>query len=92
MNLPPSILEAFDDERARFDGYKGPLFKAVESAMSEPLTDDWQPISTIPKDGTPVLVCDYGMSYPEIAWHEETGATMRAYFLWKPLPEVPSKP
>jgi len=38
MNLPKSIIEAYEEERARFDGYKGPLFRAVETAMKEPET------------------------------------------------------
>lgn len=29
-----SILDAFEEERGRFDAYKGPLFKAVESAVN----------------------------------------------------------
>lgn len=28
----------------------------------------WQPIDTLPRDGTPVLVWARGMSKPDIAW------------------------
>ena len=49
----------------------------------------WFPIETIPKDGSPVLVGSPGMSYPEIAWHDAAGTTMRTYEFWMPLPSVP---
>ena len=34
------ILEAYEEEKARFDGYKGPLFEAVKSAIDEDKTTD----------------------------------------------------
>jgi len=52
----------------------------------------WQPIATIPKDGTAVLVWSEHEHRPEIAWHEESGMTMRCYSHWMPLPEIPERP
>ena len=55
----------------------------------------WQPIETIPKDGTPVLVTKAGsLLPPEIAWHdndEEIRSTIRCYTHWMPLPQPPTK-
>ncbi len=49
----------------------------------------WQPIETLPRDGTPVLVWAEPMSQPDIAWHESTGMTARTYTHWMPLPKPP---
>lgn len=60
--------------------------------MTQPYSDAikvWNPIATIPKDGTPVLVCNSGMGHPEIAWHEETESTIKTYEYWTPLPLPP---
>ncbi len=51
----------------------------------------WQPIETLPRDGTPVLVWAEPMSQPDIAWHESTGMTARTYTHWMPLPKPPTK-
>jgi hypothetical protein len=50
----------------------------------------WRPICELPKDGTPVLVWSKPMILPDIAWHEEEGATLRSYTHWMPLPEPPT--
>lgn len=50
---------------------------------------EWQLIETIPRDGTPVLVWAKPMIRPDIAWHEESGATMRCYTHWMHLPDPP---
>ena len=34
------------------------MFEALKSALN---LDGWQPMSTAPKDGTPVLLCEKGM-------------------------------
>lgn len=53
----------------------------------------WQPIATMPKDGTRVLVCVPGMVRPDVAWHDEAepaeGAVEKAYTLWAPMPTPP---
>lgn len=36
MNLPQSIIDAYEEERGRFDGYKGPLFRAVSKILERP--------------------------------------------------------
>jgi hypothetical protein len=50
----------------------------------------WQPIETLPRDGTPVLVWAEPMHAPDIAWHEETGMTLRTYTHWMALPKPPN--
>lgn len=50
----------------------------------------WQPIETLPRDGTPVLVWAEPMHAPDVAWHEETGSTLRTYTHWTSLPKPPN--
>jgi hypothetical protein len=64
---------------------------AEASPALAPVTGSaWRPIKSIPKDGTPVLVCSPGMSYPEVAWFEKNGGVMKTFELWMPLPAVPN--
>lgn len=37
MTLPQSIIDAYDEERGRFDSYKGPLFRAVKLVLLDGL-------------------------------------------------------
>jgi len=50
----------------------------------------WQPIETLPRDGTRVLVWAEPIHEPDIAWHEETGSTLRTYTHWMALPKPPN--
>jgi len=64
---------------------------AQRGALPQRDCSAWRTIESIPKDGTPVLVCSPGMSYPEVAWFEKNGGVIKTYELWMPLPAVPNK-
>ena len=53
-------------------------------------TPAWQPIETIPQDGTRVLVWADPMIEPDIAWEGASGMTMRTYTHWMALPHPPN--
>ena len=65
------------------------LIGVREALSGSMVADSWGPIEDIPKDGSPVLVWAEPMSRPDIAWHEATGSTMRAYTHFMPLPKPP---
>lgn len=50
----------------------------------------WQPIETLPRDGTPVLVWADPMWRADIAWHESECGTLKTYTHWMPLPPLPN--
>lgn len=67
------------------------IFSANEKLSGSPGSGasptPWQAIETLPRDGTPVLVWAEPMIYPDIAWHEASGGTLRTYTHWMPLPQ-----
>lgn len=76
------------------------IARAALSRARAAQSEEWQPIETAPKDGTPILGTDEDGEQYVIEWWPkgarqdgfyECGDLLRAPTHWRPLPSPPSK-